>query len=165
MPLNRWKIAQTGTTGFATDPRISIKNYITAQWANVCTDPAITNITVDTKAKAMQKMWSIIIEKLPTKVERRFIGLRKEVKEHYRLIVTAKGFNSIDKAWKMVNALDDLFDATPTALQSVGIDWQHITDTELLLDNTDDVVKKGEATSNQMTIYVVRMVLTYHKYI
>lgn len=168
MPVLRWKIAQTGTTGFATDPRISLMNYIKTNWASVCTDPAIDSITVDTKLKNNAKQNTITIEKMPTVTpdEGRTIGNGwKEMKETYRLYISAKGFNSIDKSWKMTQSLDDLIDANPTALQSAGIDWMKVLDYDLLQDNTESVVREGQATSNMISTYVMRVELTYAKHL
>lgn len=166
--VNRWKIAQTGTTGLSQDPRISLMNFIKNNWALVCQDPAIGNITVDTKLKNNSKQYSITIEKMPTvnRDDERTIGNgRKTVRENYRIYISAKGFGSIDKSWKMVQALDDLIDCNQTALQTDGIDWMKVLDFDILQDNTEEVIRKGQATSNNITTYLMNVELTYDKYL
>jgi hypothetical protein len=110
-------------------------------------------------------MYAVVVEKLAATITIQTLGKQRvRVRDNYRIQVFARGFNSIDKSYKMCQYLDDLIGANPTALRSAGIDEMHLEAFEPI-NTQDERPNTGEAKSQLITRYVAPVVLIYDKYI
>lgn len=168
MSLNQWKVAQLATP-FVTDPQIALKSFLSTHWAdyNAGITPSATAIKFDTKFGDASKMFAVIVEKMPTvqKPEGTTLGKsRQRVYDNYRIQIFARGFSSINDAWKMKENIDSLLGANPTAMRSDGIDEIELGDFERInLDENNP--NTGQAKPTLICRYVAVCTLIYDKYI
>lgn len=168
MSLNSWKLAQTGAA-FTQDPRMSLRNFIYDNWtvAGIYSDADLARqfVHIDTKFDNTSKTYAVIVEKLVTDNAPQVLGKQRvRAHDHCRIQVFARGFNSIDKSYKMVQFLDDLLGANPTALRTSGID-EIVLGSFNPINTQDERPSTGQAKSQLITRYWCECTLIYDKYL
>lgn len=153
---------------FSQDPTISLKNYLSTNWATVTgySPPAAAAIKFDTKFGSFTGFNLVIIEEMPKSVESQIVGKgRTRVTETKRLQIWCRGSSAKNNRYLMEKHIDSLINSNPTGLTSDGIDEMHLDDFTEIPQITDDEINKAQPQRQEVWRSRATVRLVYDLYV